>query len=195
MEPEPVALESFDRVLADDAALGRLFSPIIGKPAWSVANGYGSSLTFEFGVPSLAVREPLVAPPGARERVRALLAKRRVRVSGEWRLWIYCCNWRLHVRSDEVAASEDKRRKLEKAAQVLDSQLLTSVGVGPQPGCCQFSFDLGAVLHTRPYGDAENLEQWILHRPDGQVVSLLADGTLMQASGSSAVSISDRLPT
>src|SRR5215213_6024148 len=90
----------------DGDPLRRAFAPLIGLAAWSVRIGHGSFLTLEFGTPHLSVREPIVAKPGASEKVRKALARRRVRPVGEWHLWIYCWHWRVWSEGAEIACSE-----------------------------------------------------------------------------------------
>ncbi|MCU1244544.1 MAG: hypothetical protein JWN02_454, partial [Acidobacteria bacterium] len=71
----------------------KAFVPLVSLPCWGVKRGYSTFLTFEFGNPSLVIREPIVASPGASASLRRMLARRNVHARGEWHLWIYCCNW------------------------------------------------------------------------------------------------------
>lgn len=152
------------------------FAPLIGLPAWGAMKGHGSFVTLEFGDPHLSVSGPCVASPGASPKAQRVLAGRVVRPHGAWHLWIYCCHWRLIVKGEQTAWSEDPDAVLIKAVQEIDGQKLVSVEVNRSEGTSCFQFDLGARLETWPYGDGDNGEQWTLYAPDKQVLSYYADG-------------------
>ena len=97
----------------------QLFRRVIGLPCWNVRQGYGSFLTFEFGNPSLEIREPRHVPD-ASPRARELLARRRVTVVGEWHLWIYCCGWRIACGGEELASWDSDEERIRAACQELN---------------------------------------------------------------------------
>jgi hypothetical protein len=106
-------------------------------------------------------------------KVREGLARRRVRVHGEWHLWIYCCDWEVLSGSKRIGDRSTKP-KIHRAAQFLNGQKLIRFSISPRRVRCVFEFDLGAILKTRPY-DKEG-EQWLLYEPSHKVLSLRADG-------------------
>lgn len=153
-----------------------LFRPMLGIPCWQVKRGYGSFLTFEFGDPSLVIREPREAPD-ASLRVSENLTRRLVTVRGQWHLWIYCCNWHIRQHGVDFAHDESDDDSIAAACQELDGQVLTEVVIGPNAGWTQFCFDLGGELTTRPY-NRETKEHWMLYGPDSYVFTYRSDGVV-----------------
>lgn len=129
---------------------------MVGLPAWGAKQGHGSFLTFEFGQPSLEVKEWQSPRKGLR---------RSAHVHGEWHVWIYCCDWRFLQRDQQLAWSEDGGEKIARAAAMLSGQKLMRVDVEPSQGRSTFWFDLGGVLETWPYDDASTEEQWHIYGP------------------------------
>lgn len=161
--------------LDENDPVKRAFAPFIGLPAWGVQKGHGSMLTFEFGEPSLQIREPIHSSPGASLRTGASLARRKVTPRGEWYLWIYCCNWRCIANGVEIAHSDSADADIAAAAAELDGQRLLAVTVEPQRGRSTFTFDLGGLLETSPYDDGQD-EQWLVYRGASDVFTYRADG-------------------
>ena len=128
--------------------------PILGVPAWGVKQGHGSFLTFEFGEPKLELGEP------RQSQERGL--GRSAHVHGEWHLWIYCCQWRALQDGLELARSEIAHEAIERAAATFNGQKLIRVAVAPAEGRSTFTFDLGGVLETWPYGDDPTDQQWLI---------------------------------
>jgi hypothetical protein len=125
-------------------------------------------LTFEFGNPSLSIREPIESKEAASAKIVAWRRRRTVKPIGEWCLWIYCCNWRCIVRGRETTHSESTSKRISSAARELDGQRLLSISVDPLKGTSRFVFDLDTVLETWPYEDDDLDEQWWLqHRSSG----------------------------
>ncbi len=153
----------------------RLFAPVIGLPAWNAKKGHGSMLTFEFGKPSLEIRDPIKASTGASAEIKARLARRTVTPRGEWHLWIYCCNWRCIAQGIEIARSDSADAEIAAAATELDGQRLLAVSVEPLEGRSTFKFDLGGLLETWPGDDSED-EQWFVYCESGEVFAYRADG-------------------
>ncbi|MDQ0564127.1 hypothetical protein QO004_005945 [Rhizobium mesoamericanum] len=141
-----------------------VFSPIIHQPAWQVHVGHGSFLTFEFGNPSLERTEPI----GSK--------RRRIRIRGDWHLWIYCCSWQITANGEILATNEDTNEKMSKAAHFLDGQILVDVSPSGEEGKSRFEFDLGGTLETWP--DATDpADQWMLYHGH-DVWTLGADGKI-----------------
>jgi hypothetical protein len=156
--------------------------PVLGRTSWLVQHGYGSFITMEFGEPHVHVRKPLMLPvsiAGAPAKTLQRLAS----VSGQWHLWIYCCEWSLRLESTELAHSESDDITLNRALGVLNGQELQAVDVDPAGGQTRFTFDLGCSLSTCPappgsYDDP--VRQWMLYSRPGPglaVLSIRGDGT------------------
>ena len=168
MGKRPAAPRSIDPIFED------VFQKVYGLPGWRVSPGWGSFLTFEFGTPHLEIREPITPKGNISEKVRRDLARRAVRINGEWHLWINCCNWKVFAKRKLIGESTS-RRSYQTAADFLDGQKLTRVSIHPQDVRSVFEFDLGGRLETRPY-DAGS-EQWMFFdRSRRKVLTLRADG-------------------
>lgn len=160
----------------------KIFQPLYGLPCWNAKSGYGGFLTMEFGEPHLEIHEPRVARPGVSEKVRRMLARRRVFVHGEWHLWIYCCEWHVYTGDTLVGDSDlqgSTKERIDLAATELNGQKLTRVTVDPHRGSSTFYFDLGSRLETWPY--EPDTKQWYLYQPDGNVLTYRSDGRYEQS--------------
>lgn len=144
--------------------IGSVFADLIGKPAWLVQRGYGSFITLEFGEPHLTV---------------TMIEKRNRRlatVTGDWHLWIYCCDWKISRGGERIARSSSREESITKGVAELDGQILTGVEVDPLTAASRFSFDLGGVLETKRWkNEKDSFEQWLLYGPDGNVLTLRDD--------------------
>jgi hypothetical protein len=147
-----------------------IFSPIYGKFCWDAEKGYGSFLTFEFGEPHLYVWERHRSKEGMLE------LRRSGAVHGDWHLWIYMCDWKIHSHEKLIADSQSPKRKLDRAMGRLHGQVLTRVDVQLDYRTT-FQFELGDQLETIPniaeYG--QKSEQWLLYEHLGKVFTLRAD--------------------
>ena len=150
----------------------RAFAPLFHLPCWGVARGHGSFLTMEFGEPELVIREPIVAGPEVGARIRKMLARRVVYPRGQWHLWIYCCAWRATDGRRQIGDWSSKAR-IDRSAQFLNGQRLTSVTLNQRGARAAFAFDLGGHLETQPYDRTS--EQWLLYEPTGKVLIWRAD--------------------
>ena len=151
----------------------RVFAGILGKPCWDVKPGHGSFLTLEFGEPHLEVREPIAARRAVSAKARKLLARRQVKVHGEWHLWIYCCDWEVRCKGKRVGDSST-RLGSRRAATFPNGQKLIQFSIQPRKVQSIFVFDLGATLKTFPYNKTS--EQWLVFEPSQKVLVLRADG-------------------
>jgi hypothetical protein len=138
------------------------FQPLIGRLAWSVCRVHGSILTMEFGEPHVRVRGPIVASAAASEKVRRLLARRRVFLCGEWRLAISYAFWEITTRYATVNSDEFDIGELQDTLDEVDGQRLLSVEAGAEAGSFVLVFDLGASLTIRPNASDED-DQWTIH--------------------------------
>ena len=154
--------------------IGSVFAPVLGKPCWNVRPGLGSAFMLEFGEPHLEIRQPLVST-SASEKVRILLARRKVVVVGDWSLLIEFCGWRVLQDGALVAHSNIEPPPIEPVAEVLDGQKLVSVNVSGAMGTSRFEFDLGGTMETSRF-DADSTGDWTLFAPGDMCLSYRADG-------------------
>jgi hypothetical protein len=164
--------------------ISEIFQPIYGKPCWQVKQGYGSFLTLEFGDPYLDIQEPRQSYERATNKVRKILARRRVFVHGNWHLWIYLSDWRIFLKDQELANCASNRQTIKKAIIELDGQILIKVTVDDVLRTV-FLFDLGGRIEVFPnYADYEKtVDLWLLYQPSGCVFALRADGYYHLAPG------------
>ncbi len=167
-----------------NSVIESVFKPLYGKPCWNVGYGWGSFLTLEFGSPHLIIDEPEEAQPDWSPSMRKRRARRRIRVRGEWHLWIYCCGWNVYTRDKLVgdsALESSSKRRIARGAKELDGQKLLQVEIDPSRGHSVFTFDLGSRLETMPYN--ADSDQWLLYEPSGKVFSYRADGMYSHQPG------------
>lgn len=159
--------------------LSAAFAPIYGQPCWLVKKGYGSFLTMEFGEPKLEIADPRPDAKWADRLGTQEVHVRGVAIHGEWHLWVYHCRWFLLWRGQEIASSDSRDQTILQALRLLDGQALIDVDVRADSRS-RFEFDLGCTFVTEPIPtEAEEdsvREQWSLYQPDGDVVTVRADG-------------------
>ena len=160
-----------------DAADAYISEHLYGLPCWHVKQGHGSFLTLEFGTPRQRIREVLHVP-GSRFFHHP---SRGVFINGEWRLWIYCCAWRIRRDAEELAHSESATDVIAEACRALDGQKLIRFEYCPEKGTSRFTFDLGGVLSTWPAGP-EPMDQWILYAGEHFAFAYRSDGTFRDAA-------------
>lgn len=163
-----------------------VFKPIIGRPAWNVKKGIGSTLTFEFGDPHLVINEPKAAKPNSSKQLQRNLRRRRIRVSGAYHLWIEWCDWKAYNSGKLIGDHLSSTRIIKKVASELDGQALINIII-QKPCFTTFEFDLGGRLETMP-GETDNEigelnDQWSLFQADGKVFTLRIDGYYCYKSG------------
>lgn len=160
----------------------RAFRPLHGLPCWGVQWDAQTGLWMEFGTPRLTVYEPREGAARS-ERVRRMLAYRRVSVHGRWTLAVMCGCWRLKLRDQAAVTAETDDLDRVSALGYLDGQQLVSVEVAGADGATRLVFDLGAEL-TVDGSDCDEGEMWTLYKPRHTVLTVRSDGTY--GSGSSA---------
>ena len=159
------------------------FQPLIGRLAWSVCRVQGSILTMEFGEPHVRVRGPIVASADASEKVRRLLARRRVFLCGEWRLPISYAFWEITTRYATVNSDEFDIGELQDTLNEVDGQRLLSVEADAEPGSFVLIFDLGASILIRPNASHED-DQWTIYdQTETSKTEAVAGGIANQTSG------------
>jgi hypothetical protein len=160
-----------------------IIGPVLGHPSWLVQRGHGSFVTMEFGEPQLHTGEPKLRKTFI-DGVAEQSPQRCSYGDGQWRLWIYCCEWWLLLEGTLLAHSEsDDLRMLHRAQNVLNGQKLTELDIEPGDGGTRFNFDLGCSLLTRPAPPGSDQdepdEQWKLYLRSGNVLVVRADGSYM----------------
>jgi hypothetical protein len=172
------------------------FQPLFGLHAWGASHGYGSLLTLEFGNPALRIHEPRtvqISLEGAPNKIENRVVKAR----GQWHLWIYCCEWSISLKGTQLAQNESDDARIERALRILNGQILTDVAV-TEVAQTTFDFDLGATLTTWPSPsdsyDGEDVEQWYLYEPNGEVLALRSDGYVSLGPGNRSEDEHDWFP-
>ena len=150
--------------------ISQQFGSVADKPCWNVRQGHGSSITFEFGIPSVETSPVSGTPP-----------RRLTCVRGEWHLWIWCCHWAIQLADKTSAHSESSRTEIERALVNLQGQMITNVSVEPSEGRSLFEFDLGGVLRTWPYNflnsDGQPYQNWMFfEQNEHRVLTYYSDG-------------------
>jgi hypothetical protein len=123
---------------------------LVGKPVWGATVTIGSFLALEFG-----------------RRVQAL--DRSPAPSGEWRLWLDGCVWRIEDGREVVVASEDSTEALRAAVCRLDGRILESVSLDSPANDAIWRFDNGLVLRVFAIFSSRT-ESWDLFTPYGKVL-------------------------
>ena len=174
-----------------DPVFERCFAPLIGQPCWQVRSGHGSFVTLEFGEPYLEVREPRGVAAHVSARVREMLSHRNITVRGQWHLWVYCCDWSVFDR-DRVVGCSDDSESFAAATQFLDGQILTAASTD-SGSVSEFRFDLGGRMTTGPRDDDGEL--WMLYQPDGNVLTLRANGSYCCSPANGDPNMEEWLPS
>lgn len=150
-----------------------ILSCLVGRPCWNVrALTPMTFLSLQFGRPSLEIREPRLSHATS-PRVRALLARRRIWIHGQWCFSTYCCKWEVFEGAHLVGKSSSYTKKREQVADFLEGQKVTSVALVTRGLRTVINFDLGGRLEMRPFD--RKLEQWSLRMPGNVWLALRAD--------------------
>jgi len=126
--------------------LQRFLRRLHKKPSWQVHKGYGSSLIFEFGEPELKIWKPVLRPNKAGRKY----PERMAYVTGDWHLWIFCCDWEIRQERRKICHSKSADKRINQACAVLNGQILRMILVEPATAKTDFHFDLGGQLRTTP---------------------------------------------
>jgi hypothetical protein len=160
------------------ASIVDVFRPLQNQMCWGCKRGYGSFLTIEFGAPHLRIREPFLEGDVSEGKHKQRLLGRRVRVVGDWHLWIQDASWRFEVGQAKIESSRFDAAKLDAALPLLDGQRLTSVEFDVARQELHWSFDGDGHLFAWPDDEAEG-DCWSLFAVDESSVSCRTDGTLV----------------
>ncbi len=161
-------VENSEEISATDAM--KRLQGLIGLFCWGVKPGVGSSLTLEFGDPELDVRDPVDPSSGISSKAAATLRRRRVRVLGEWSLWLRA-PWKL-VQGESQKNSESEA--LEPIAAEIDGRVLEGIET-LSSGSTRFRFEGGVVVETA-LGEISGAPQWVLVRADEFSLSFRGTG-------------------
>jgi uncharacterized protein DUF6188 len=155
-----------------EAVLG----PLVGQMAWQVRSDEHGCIMLEFGAPHLDVREPVVARKSKSPKAQRALARRAVRVMGDWHLWVQSCNWTLRTGTGVTSSRDETENWWQDWMDDVTGQQLVSVS-SPQPGALELAFEMGALLEVKPDAGGE-LDSWSLFPWEGSVVTCNARGVL-----------------
>ena len=134
------------------APFADVIAPLIGRPAWGLQQGEGSTLMFEFGRPRVS--------DGVTE------------TRGDWRLWIYRTAWRIEDARSVLAACGDRREIISAALARLEGRPLVSLEIGKPSFDTVFGFD-GLVVRTFDVWSTpheKGNESWELFTPANRVL-------------------------
>jgi hypothetical protein len=151
--------------------------PFIGQLVWQVRRTHGSFLTLEFGVPHLAVREPIVPRPSTSGKIKRHLQRRHITVTGDWHFWVQYGDWKISTAGGVLTSDHPWGSEFDECLRDLDGQRLVCVGQGAMAGSCAFNFDLGAILQIWPSSEVPE-DQWSLYSWNGDIVTCGHDGAL-----------------
>ena len=142
----------------------------LGEPCWGVRRVDFRILGLEFGEP-----HKVVWP--ARRRGPRQAWSRRVRLRGEFSLWVgYDGGWRLLRDGEELTDHRASYERMERAVRELEGQAILGVEVDAAAGASRFRFDLGATLETFPREGEPVEQQWSLRLPGGDHLAYRSDG-------------------
>jgi hypothetical protein len=152
--------------------------PFIGQWVWQVRRTHGSFLTMEFGVPHLAVREPIVARPSTSGRVRRNLQRRHITVTGDWHFWVQYGDWKISISDGVLTSDHPWGSEFDECLRDLEGQRLLSVDVKKATNTWTLTFDLGGVLKIWPSTEIPE-DLWALYIWNGDIISCENDGELV----------------
>lgn len=155
-----------------------IFSPLIGRIAFSITQTHGSCFFIQIGDPYLRIREPIEPRHAISERSKALLRRRQVFVVGTWSILVQDCNWKL-TNEQRSVCQDDAVDDMENLFRSVEGQYLVSANCTEETNSCTLEFDMGASLRLWPKLDGEaNEDQWRLHYKDGSSVGYTNDGSI-----------------
>lgn len=155
-----------------------IFSPLIGKIVFSIAQTYGSCFFIQVGDPYLRIRQPIEPKHAVTERSKALLRRRQVFVVGTWSILVQDCNWELASEGKSVCQDE-AIGDMENLFRSVEGQYLVSVSCLEEMNSCTLEFDMGASLRLWPKPEARAGEdQWRIYYKDGSSVGYTNDGLI-----------------
>ena len=140
------------------------FKPLINEYSWNVKKGHGSFLTFEFGQPLLEIGDQKIwktsAFPFDQHQTRSAV------IHGLYHLWIYCCNWKIHINDKQIAFEEFSDEDIKNATEFLNGQKLVGVTIDTKNAVTKFKFDLEGELLTCNQSYEQGIEMWMLYMPE-----------------------------
>jgi len=162
------------------------FGKLLGQICWGVEfdNQY-LNLRLSFGQPHLNIREPDYIKFRS-PRLTEIHSERLVAVKGAWWLWVWCAYWAISREGAKLATYSSPSRKIRPALGMLSGQRLSRVSINAETGATRFEFDLGGRLDVRRFERSSDLELWLLYKPNGYVLSVLANGRYIHGPGSRA---------
>jgi hypothetical protein len=165
--------ESTYNFLVQTAAL---FEPCLGSYVWGGARSYGSGMNFEFGPPTLHVREPRPDLAGDRQdTVSKKWRSRAVSVTGSHRLWLVSCCWDLRVGQISATHMYNNPSKLDGLLSTFNGQILNKIEVLDSKGII-LTFDLDGELKIYLADDYELEDEQFTVITPAKVFSITLQG-------------------
>ena len=150
--------------------------PMYGTVCWDVTYHPMLNLSFQLGQPGLKI-DGETEFKGPEDLGPCELRKRRIRIEGQWFVWIYHAYWTIRAKGRTVASTSAPDRLKRMAARFLEGQRLTEIQIKPGTGQTAFAFDLGASLTVRRIRRSSKDELWSVNKPNGYVLCIRGDGT------------------
>lgn len=158
----------------------KIFSSLIGTPAWSVAAEFGTYITMQFGTPHLYIRDPITPSAAASDIVAAQLRKRKVVIKGDFQFSILNCKWQIRIGSSSASSFESNLDEIHPIVDQLNGQILKSVMVDHVTKRTDLRFDLGGILEMSPDDEMGPEEvQWTLYIGENKSISYTTDGKII----------------
>jgi len=134
----------------------RIRSILIGQKPWRVNQGWGSFVTLDFG-----------------EARREIMENGREILTGEWHLWVYCCEWEIIDQSAHLLVhSESSNAEIASVLAQVQEAAFTHFEYDFHSGEIELGFENGLLMTLIPndeyYEDAEYL---MIFSPGGYVLS------------------------
>ncbi|WP_373060433.1 hypothetical protein [Zunongwangia sp. H14] len=152
-----------------------ILEPIVGQFIWGARQLTGSFLTLEFGKPTIEFGR--VHQPSEKNRFPFnKFERRRVRIKGEYSLFISMSNWKIYADKTELAYDESERNEIKLALQFINGQKLSSITLNTEENLTELKFDLGGkiVISGEWYTDDLN-EMWSFYTGTNKVLTYRND--------------------
>ncbi|MCB1839358.1 MAG: hypothetical protein KDI61_03725 [Alphaproteobacteria bacterium] len=164
-----------------------------GLCCWDAKNTEFSWLSLNFGSPRLDIREPKdleTLKKYSSPRIKLKNSLRRVRLRGDFWIWVDCCYWEILFRGENISNSSSNRPIIQNAINIIDGQIIKRIEIFPDLVQTKIFFDLGGEIHMRLEGQSDDQPLWhIFNDIEGSIYSFRDNGKLEY--GDSAYNIKD----
>ncbi len=134
----------------------RIRSILIGQKPWRVNQGWGSFVTLDFG-----------------EARREIMENGREILTGEWHLWVYCCEWEIIDQSARLLVhNESSDEEIASVLAQVQDAALTRFEYDFHSGELELGFGNGLLMKLFPDDEYyEDAEYMMIFSPQGYVLS------------------------